>query len=424
MADILTAIRGRATVDVGIKGKSILTPDLFLFLSAARIDSVWGDRSAWTLQLQAVKNDSYEQVMVPILLSSERSLQVRWGIDVGTRVAWQAWETFRILTSVPDLHTASGSAQGCPFQLTLGDAFTTMDLDERVAGHLGKISDLVAALAVRYGLEPRIEPTGDVPVTLVQSYETDLHFLQKRLLPAAFNQNGQASYYCFIDQGALHFHTRGWQQVPWLVPYNLLQSGATLLLATDDAQEAARRGGQEMRTIAYDPLTGRTALLGADPRKYTRFAARLSMATATSLRGAHVGPNQLAWCAAETQAVYSAARDRFERVTFSMGNAPALRAGLILILQLPDGQASANGLYHVEQTELTITGGTARTVVTASRGEVAGRVTNSTELRDGEGHALAPPATAPGVDPVFQAAQLSNPLATNLSIEVQSGSGA
>lgn len=422
MAEILTSVRGRATVDVGIKGRSILSPDLFFFLSAARVDSVWGDRSAWTLQLQAVNNDAYEQVIVPLLLSPSRELQVRWGLDVGNRVAWQAWETFRVITSVPDLHTASGSEQGCPFQLTLGDAFTTMDLDDRVAGHLGKISDIVTALAVRYGLEPRIEPTGDTAVTLVQSYETDLEFLQKRLLPAAFNSNGQASYYCYIDQSSLHFHTRGWQQVPWIVPYNLVQGSATLLLATDDAQEAARRGGQSMRTIAYDPLTGRTATLAADPQKYTRFAARLSEATATTLRGVHVGPNQLAWVGAQTQAAYSAARDRFERITFSMSNAPALRAGLVLILQLPNGQASANGLYYVEQTEMTITGGTARTVVTASRGEVAGRVTNSTALRDGEGQALAPPATAPGVDPVFQSTQLANPLSTNLSTEVRPGS--
>lgn len=420
MAEILTALRGRATVDVGIDGKSILAPERFLFISAARVDSVCA-QAAWTLQLQAVTGGAYEQVMVPVLLSSKRELQVRWGIDVGTRVAWQAWETFRILTAMPDLHTASGAAQGCPFQLTLGDAFTTMDLDQRVAGHLGKISDLVTALAVRYGLEPRVEPTGDVPATLVQSYETDLHFLQRRLLPAAFNGNGQASYRCYVDQGALHFHTRGWQQAPWIVPYNLMHGGATFLLATDDAQEAARRGGQTMRTVAYDPLTGRTAIITADPQKYTRFAARLSTATATALRGTHVGPNQLAWCAAETQAAYSAARDGFERITFSMANAPALRAGLILLLQLPDAQASANGLYHVEQTELTIAGSTARTVVTADRGEVAGRLTDRTALRDGEGQALTPPASAPGVDPTFQVAQLADPLSNNVSTPVQPG---
>ncbi len=420
MAEILTAIRGRATVDVGIKEKSILAPGLFLFISAARVDSA-RDRAVWTLQLQAVTNEAYEQVMLPVLLSAKRELQVRWGIDVGTRVAWQAWETFRVLTAMPDLHTATGSAQGCPVQLTLGDAFTAMDLDQRVAGHLGKISDLVTALAVRYGLEPRVEPTGDQPATLVQSFETDFHFLQNRLLPAAFNGNGQASYRCYIDQEALHFHTRGWQQAPWIVPYNLMQSGATFLLATDDAQEAARRGGKTMRTIAYDPLTGHTAVVEANPQKYTRLAARLSAALATTLHGTHVGPNQLAWCAAETQAAYSGARDNFERITFSMANAPALRAGLILLLQLPDAQASGNGLYHVEQTELTITGGTARTVVTAARGEVAGRVTDRTALRDGEGQVLAPPAAAPGVDPTFQAAQRADPLANNVSTEVQPG---
>lgn len=420
MGEFLQTVRGRATVDVWLQGRSILADDLFVFQSAAQVDSVFGHRT-WTLRLQAVTPAAYEQVIVPLLLSSARALQVRWGVDTGNQVSWLPLETFRVLTATPDLHTASTTTRGCPFELVLGDVFTSMDLDQRVVGHTGRISELVETLARRYDLEPRVEPTGDSPVNLVQSYETDLQFLQGRLLPAAFNRNGLTSYYCYADQGTLHFHTREWQQAAWVVPYNL-GAGATLLMATDDAQTAARRGGQNQKVVAYDPLTGLTTVLTADPQRYTRFAPRLSAASATRLAGVHVGPNQLAWIAAQNQALYGAQRDRFERITFSAPNVLALRAGLILALQLPDGQAAANGYYHVEKTELSITGGVAQTVVTAARGEVAGRVAERAVRAGGGGQPLPPTSSAPGVDPSFQNAAAAPAPGLNLQ-PVRPGGG-
>ncbi len=419
--ETLTLLAGRATLDLQSNGSGLLASDSIFFESGACVDSVFSGRT-WSLRLQATSREVYEQKIVPILLSKGREVMVRWGIDAGARILWRPLESFRVLVAKAEWQTASGTGRGCPFELTLGNSFSSMGLVQRVVARTGKISDIATRIAVDYNLEPQVEPTGGAPVTLVQTFESDLQFLQSRLVGAAVNTNGLAGYYCYVEEGNFHFHTRDWKQSPVLLPYNLLSAGATNLITRDQAQESARNGGQDLRLIAYDPINARTEVVTADPQRYLRFGPRLSAAEGTVISGAHVGPNQIGWERSRLLARYASNRDQFERMVFSIPNAWSLRAGMILALQMPDPGAAVNGFYHVEKIELSIQGGAATSIVTAARGEMAGRQTlanvRSAEAAD---QPLPSPASAPGVDPNFQVSSGSS-FDGNSSVKVRPGS--
>ncbi len=429
MANLVNPVQGRPVVDITVVASDgTMSPFLrsseVVFDSGTLVDTVntW---NTWTMRLKAVSHAAYEQRVVPLGLTGDRNVQVRWGIDMGARTLWGPVESHRVMRIIPQLTSSMGSAAGIPFEMTLADALYEFDVLPRIAARRGLVSDIVAQMAATYGLTAVVEPTAGAPLTLVQALQTDYAFIRERLMPAAVNRAGFSGYYLYVTGSELHFHTRDYQKQPLVLPYNTLAApGASDLIAVDDVQANATEAGGDTRTVAYDPLTGRTAVLRVDAQRYTRFGRRLASATGGTLIGAHVGPNQAVLEQSRTQARYSYARDRYERVSFSLTNVLNVQAGAIIIMQMTDPADSVGGPYHVEGVTLTIIGGTAQLAVTATRGEVGGTRADVGITLDPSGAAspLSPPFEAPGVDPRFVTAPDAEVLGSGAMTPILPGS--
>lgn len=392
MAKVLVPLSGRAVLDLSlVPGRSLLRPDEFVFESATLVDAV-NEWRRWSVHLRAITRAAYERRIVPLLLSADRQVQVRWGVDVGTSIIWGSIESCRIVLAAPQL-------QSLAFELELAGSLYELHLNDRVVALSGKISDLVEEIARVYNLEPMVEPTQGSPVALIQSYESDWDFLHDRLLPAAINEAGCGGYYLYAEGGRLHFHTRDWFQEPWLLPYNSVE-----IMAVDDVQEHARDGGAATQLVSYDPLTGLALVKNNDPSRYVRFGQRSSQAGGKTMLAAHTGPNQDSFEQGRAQARYSVNRDRYERISFAGVNLMDLRAGRIVLIRMSDVADSANGYYHVDRVHLTISGGTASAAATAVRGEVAGTNPEGGVKAAGEASTTTAPSEATGREPNFSPA--------------------
>ncbi len=426
MPNAVTPISGRAVVDIStVDDLGAVVPLLrtteIVFDSATLMDSV-NEWNTWTIMLKAVTRAAYEQRIVSLNLTRGRRLMIRWGIDTGTRTIWSAGGLHRVLRVLPELTSLTSSTSGVPFKIVAVDLMYDMAVERRVVARRGRVSDIVRDIAAAYDLTPVVEPTGGAPLTLVQSFETDLTFVQTRLVGAAAAGDGLSGYYFYVNGGALHFHTRDYQKQPLVLQYNVNSlCGASNLIAVDDAQDHAVMGGAVTRVVTYDPLSGRTAIITSDPQRYTRFGRRLSAADGTLLMGRHVGPNQVALETTRAQSQYTLARDRYERVSFALTNVVNVGSGTVVVLQTADPADSFNGPYHVELVQLTITGGAAQLAVTAARGEVGGGRADSSIVRGGGSPVLAQPHEAPGLDPQFATGVDTTALGTGAVVPITPG---
>jgi hypothetical protein len=384
------------------------------FRSAVLLDAVNAPRT-WAVSLLATDRATYENHIVPLLLSSDRTLRLRWGAHPAEGApVWTPWETCRIKEARPQLE-AAGRGPGLPFTLTLVSRMYDLSREQKVVARTGTVSAMVAEIAASYQLEAVIEPTGGDALNLVQSYQTDLEFLLERLRPAALNVAGFGSYYCWMAGDVLHFHTRDYQQAPDVLPYNLLPA-ASQLEGVDGSPDLASAGGGGVQTVAYDPLAARVSMAEAEPERYRRLAEQLPATQGLWRDAAHVGPNQLRWAQAVAQGRYAAARDRYQRVAFIAPNLPAVQAGRLLELQLPNGGALA-GTYFVELMELTLVGGTASAAITAVRGELAAPV------RPERGSAVTPalPVTFAATGVSLNSGAVGAPIASGVAVKPAGG---
>ncbi len=404
MANNLVPYGGRTTLSLDVVPEtgapdSLLAADRFGFDSAAIVDSV-GMWRIWKLRLTATSRSVFETWITPLLLSARRRVRVRLGVDTGTDVVWAVPEFCRVLTVDGSAHNNASSQSGYPFEMTLVGQLYELALKQSVVARNGSISEIVASIATAHNLDHVVEPTSNPPVALVQAYESDLRFIERRLLPSAVNSSGMAGYYLYADEGVLHFHTRGYKQEPWSLPYNPVASN---LICSDDAQENARSGGTATEIVSYDPLSARTLVSDAIPANYTRLGRRLAQAEGGVLTAAHAGPNQAVFEINRIQNNYALHRDKFERISFSLANALDLKAGRIVKVQLTDLTDPFIGYYHIERVETTIAGGTAISAATAARGELNGGRKSEGGIQSAEGApvVIAVPFEAPGKDPNF-----------------------
>lgn len=401
MPNFVSPIQGRPVVDITVDGRALLQTTQIAFDSAVRTDSLdsW---NTWVLKLKAVTRTAYEALVVPLNLTRERRVKLRWGIDTGSATVWMPWENFRVLRTIPQLTSSTASTAGMPFELTLVDQLYDLNLAPKIASRRGTVTEIASQIAANYGLSVEVEPVNGAPLALIQSGVTDYQFLL-RLCDLASTTAG-SGYHFYLEGTTLHFHSRDWRKVPQVLPYNTLaRTGASDLIAVDDVQDNAVQAGPDSRSIVYDPLSGRTHVLSPSAELYTRFGPRLSQAAGGALMTAHAGPNQVTLEQTRLQAAYTFARDRYERISFALTNVLTVRSGSIVSLQMSEPTDSLSGVYHVEAVKTTIVGGSAQLAVTAARGEVGGTPLDTAIVQDAGQQTLPAtlPAAAPGANPRF-----------------------
>ncbi|CAM2066708.1 Phage late control D family protein [Sulfidibacter corallicola] len=116
-------------------------------------------------------------------------------------------------------------------------------------------SEIAEHIARANGLSPVIEPTLTPHLRVVQSNQSDAHFLQELAKKArAQDGDGAAGYVFFIQDDTLHFHPRRLEQAPAMVlEYFTSRQGLLRSVRVDARSQGAKGAGTETTTIGLDP---------------------------------------------------------------------------------------------------------------------------------------------------------------------------
>jgi hypothetical protein len=393
---IVAPVSGRGVIqlDLGETGTNLLGPPSFIYLRG-EVDRVFNQWQTCRHVFQAVSREAFNSTIGPLLLSKERLLRARFGVQGDTTI-WDDWATFRVYSAEADAGQNNASSKGYTFVLELRDRLYALNLGQKTRAWRGRLSDMATQIIAPIFDSRAIEPTsGDY--ALIQS-ESDYEFLL-RLARLATNEAKIGDYNFYAVGDTFHFHTRGWQS-----------SGLKILRANTDARAPlwavnfddqldgqVEDGAAGISSVLYDPLTGTTEVQDSDPELARRFSTAGYQTTDEQriLRPAHVGQNSATAELAAAQAGYNRARANVFRVVVGTSNVLGVDLGDTAQLQFAAQSDVLAGTYTVSRSKVSFSSSSFDVALSLTRGELRSQQ-SSAEINDPDSSAVADTTSATG----------------------------
>lgn len=394
----------QATIEVGL----LLGPGhenlAALTANSACQEAVFTSRlDAWAgLEATFVTNNVgyVDQLLKTVNLTSTPQALIRFGLASNQAASWTPWQR-HLITGFSAVPQSTGSQAGYCLRLKTADTLRLIHRqNSKLAARQGTVSEMMLAIAAEHQLEASVEPT-TARLSLIQSYESDLDFITRRLLPRAVNKHGQGNFHLYILDNVIHFHSPGYQAELLALSY-YQQSTGLELVQEDRAQHALLEGAGGVKMIAHNPLLGELGELKADPSLSLTLGniapALAEIALSDLTRPWHVGLNQAAEAQAMAQAALDTARARTYVISLDATKTTDIKLGDLLDLTIAPGPSQASpwsGPYHVAAVRHAFMKGDLRSNFILQRGELlAPRETG--EVKDVEGNSEKTSTTARG----------------------------
>lgn len=335
---------------------------------------------------------------------------VRWrvGFVTGQQNVWLPWQEHQVV-HCSAMIKGLGDNAGHNFEISTADRLFTLNRGTRIVARQGKISDIVKSIASDGGIQAVVEPTIGT-FALIQVNESDIEFIQRRLLNRSLNTKGRGQYSLYMRDNVLHFHTPDYQTTIKEIAY--YGTPFKSMVQTDRSQQLFNMGIAGTRLIAYDPYTGQTNEVVNDPENYLRMADGIyrmdKVPFGTQTLTYHLSQNDPEEVTALAQNVYSYGRAQTFEISADLIRSLSIRVGDILNFVLAAQQQKTSpwsGYYIVQGITRTILKESLRTVYTIKRGEIVRDQSTVTQPNDAA--QLIPETTAPGQDISVAATQNS-----------------
>ena len=326
---------------------------------------------------------------------------VRWriGFVTATGSQWLPWQEHQIVHCSATVRGLGGNA-GHIFEMSTANRLYTANRETKTASRKGKISDIVSGIASEMGVDAVVEPTTGT-FAYIQVNESDIEFIQKRLLPRSINDKGRGQYRLYMRDNVLHFHSPDFQtSVKQFVYYDTPFKG---IVQTDRSQQLWDAGVSGTRLVAYDPYTGQTNDVVNDPEKYLRLADGIyrldKVPNGAQILVYHLSTNEPEEATAIAQNVYTYGRAKTFEVAIDVTQSMSYQIGDIMQFILSAEQVKTSpwsGYYVICGVKRMVRKESIRTVYTVQRGEIVREQTTITQPNDAA--QLIPETTAPGQD--------------------------
>lgn len=352
--------------------------------------------------------DVVDKTIKSVMLDGNPYVRWRIGFVTDQQDLWMPWQNHQIVHCSATVR-GIGDSSGHMFEMSTANRLYTANRQTKIVARKGKISDMVQAIASEMGVEAVVEPTMGT-YSYIQVNESDVEFINRRLIHRAVNDKGRGQYMLYIRDNVLHFHTPDYQStIKEFIYYDTPFKG---MVQTDRSQQLWDMGVSGTRLIAYDPYTGQTTEVLNDPEKYLRLADGIyrldKVANGTQTLVYHLSTNTPDEATSIAQNVYTFGRAETFRVEIDVARSINYQIGDILQFVLtprPEKASPWSGYYIITGVTRTVRKESLQTVYTVQRGEIIREQTTITQPNDSA--QLIPETTAPGQDLNVSATQNS-----------------
>jgi hypothetical protein len=400
--------RGVIQLDLGEAGTNLLGSPNFIYLRG-EVDRIFNQWQTGRHVLQAVSREAFNSVIGPLLLSKDRKLRARFGVQGDTTI-WDDWATFRVYSAEADAGQNNASSKGYTFVLELRDQLYNLSLGQKTRAWRGRISDFVTQIIAPTFDSRAIEPTSG-QYALIQSYESDYEFLL-RLTHLATNETGIGDYNLYAVGDTLHFHTRGWQSSGLKIMRANTDARAPLWAVNFDDQLGGQveDGAAGIASVIYDPLDNSTQVQDTNPEVARRFSSGGYQTTTEQkiARSAHVGQNSASAELAVAQSGYNRARANVFRVVVGTSNILGVDLGDLAQLQFTAQTDALAGTYTVSRSKASFSSSSFDVALSLTRGELTAQQSASLGINDPGVTVVSNTASASGKSVDLGAAAISS----------------
>lgn len=387
-------------------GKAIqLTRGSVNYAGSTLVESVY-EASVYKHQYVTMNPSVVDKILKACMTTGEPLFRFRLGFGNPDRASWLPWQSHSIVGYAALLQSLNQQS-GHGLEIETSDALYVMTAQSKTVARRGTVAEIVTQIAVQQGLDYVVEPTLG-SFLMIQSFENDVDFVRRRLVPRALNAKNRGGYFFFIRDNVLHFHTPDYQtSVKEIVYY---QSTGSRLSQVDNSQRLFGIGNAGVCSVVYDPYSGAAREISANPENALKLADgiyQLPRSYTKQLRFT-LGENRSGEALAIAQTVYESARLNTFELVLSVAKIVDIRAGDILrvIINPREGTATVwSGFYIVTRIVYTVNRGEVNAVCTLVRGEIQkDPLNNSIQSSD---DTLVPLDDAPGQPLSLQEVQSS-----------------
>jgi hypothetical protein len=357
---------------------------------------------AWTNTLISTYDSSFvNRLLEAVMATGDPDVLVRYGLGSGGNYKWIPWQEHTI-TEFSAIPQSIGDKDGFQVKLSTSDRAARIDRARKTKAHSGKVSDIVRKIAADNGFDKTvIEPTTGV-VNMIQSYESDVSFVLRRLAPRAINLKGRGAYRFYLKDNVFHFHTVDYQSSVRSLDY-FFQSSAYTIIQTDQSQAKVRSGAARVRAILYNPLTGELRDIVSSPDKILRFGnSTPNFEDIDDIEQnllIHVGHNLEVDAENYIQSTYEEEHSQMYELMLMTTKTPSLRINDLINVNLspqPGKWSPWSGLYCVASCKHVLEQGNLVSSFVLQRGELNKPRSNFNDLNELDSNAVRGSFDAPG----------------------------
>lgn len=338
-------------------------------------------------RLRTLNTDFVDKLIKRSMATGTPLLRCRLGVGVPDSMYWLPWQE-HIITDYRASLESINEQSGHLCQITTQDRMYLTTRGTQVVARRGTISSIVADIAAENGFDQTVIEDSPGKGVYVQSYQTDLNFIKRRLVLRARNSNNRGNYVFFVRDNTFHFHSPDYQADLHKLAY--YQAPSATLVQMDKSQAMLDNGSAGAQAITYDPYTGNTRVIVSNPEQALKLSDSIyDVSTIPGIQRSiqyHLGINFPQEAEAICQNTYEKARLATYSLKLEVDRFISIRHGDFINIMVTPATSKASpwsGLYYVAGLTHAVQKGTVKSEYRLTRGEITKSLSNFTQVNDG-----------------------------------------